>query len=262
VSASPFAGLNNELLFQWEQGRPRKLAIAGFLVASAALHALCFYIFQVIYPPTVALLPPPARVNLLVPTSDEGRTLLNWVNAEDPARASQTQRAPDSKTLALPKLNHIPSYLTTAPTLKAPPPTTPDLRVPSPFLPAPVPTRQNQSITPSPAAPTVVTFSDELQNVPVQKSDFKFRGSTNEPPQTAQYLVAVSSAGEIRYCFLQDSSGDPALDDQAHHYLLLCRFTLEKNTSANKQENLIWGRATIQFGNDVALPASPEEHGP
>ena len=112
MSASPLAGLNNDLLFQWEQGRSRKLAIAGFLVASAALHALCFYIFQVVYPPTVALLPPPARVNLLVPTSDEGRTLLNWVNAEDPALASQTQRAPDSKTLALPKSNHIPSYLT------------------------------------------------------------------------------------------------------------------------------------------------------
>jgi hypothetical protein len=44
--------------------------------------------------------------------------------------------------------------------------------------------------------------------------------------------------------------------------LLLCRFALEKNISTNKQENLIWVRATIQFGNDVALPASPEEHAP
>jgi hypothetical protein len=111
------------------------------------------------------------------------------------------------------------------------------LRVPDP--PPRVPSRQNQSIAPSLAAPTVVMFSDELQNVPVQTSDFKFRGSTNEPPQTAQYLVAVSSAGEIRYCFLQDSSGDPALDEQGHHYLLLCRFALKKNTSANMQENLI-----------------------
>jgi hypothetical protein len=44
--------------------------------------------------------------------------------------------------------------------------------------------------------------------------------------------------------------------------LLLCRFALEKNTSANMQENLIWVSATIQFGNDVAVPASPEEHAP
>ncbi len=68
-------------------------AIAGFLLASAALHALCFYLFQVVYPPAISLLPPPAQVSVIAPTSDDARAFLNWLDAEDPALASQTRAA-------------------------------------------------------------------------------------------------------------------------------------------------------------------------
>ena len=55
------------------------------------LHALCFYVFQIIYPPAVALLPPPGRITVIAPNTEEGRVLLRWLEAEDPALASTTQ---------------------------------------------------------------------------------------------------------------------------------------------------------------------------
>ena len=85
----------NELIFAWDPRRQRKFAIAGFLFGSLALHALGFYLFQIVYPPAVALLPPPGRVSLISPDSDEGRVLLRWLEAEDPALASTTQPPPD-----------------------------------------------------------------------------------------------------------------------------------------------------------------------
>src|SRR6266446_2091660 len=119
------------LIFNWDFPRRRNFAIAGFLVLSLVAHAACFYIFQVVYPPIMALLPPPARLNLITPDSEEGRTLLRWVEAEDPALASRTQRPPEARAYVLPKVEHVPSYVASEPVLKEPPPLVVDLRLPS-----------------------------------------------------------------------------------------------------------------------------------
>src|SRR5439155_9695275 len=111
----------------------------GFISASAILHAFCFYLFQIVYPPSVALLPPPARVALITPDSDATRSLLRWVDAEDPALASATHRPPEARLRALPKIQHIPSYLVEEPKLKPIPPLAPDTRAPSSQPPGPVP---------------------------------------------------------------------------------------------------------------------------
>ena len=97
---------------------PAEIAIAGFLLASAALHALCFYLFQVVYPPAISLLPPPAQVSLIAPTSNDAQAFLNWLDAEDPALAAQTERPADARAFQLPKLAHVPSYLAVPPKLK------------------------------------------------------------------------------------------------------------------------------------------------
>ena len=97
------------LLFSWDSPRRRRAAFLGFLALSLFAHAVCFYIFQVVYPPTVTLLPPPARVALITPASEEGRTLLRWIDAEDPAVAFTTHRPPEARLRALPKVEHVPS---------------------------------------------------------------------------------------------------------------------------------------------------------
>jgi hypothetical protein len=250
------------LLFSWEPPRQRRRAIIAFLFLSLLGHAFCFYVFQIVYPPTVALLPPPAHVSLIPANSDEGRTLLRWIDAEDPALVFATQRPREARLRALPKTNHVPSYLTSAPALKPVPPAIVDLRTPSSQPPGPVPTAREPA-PPFVATATTVLFSDELAGFgPPNLPPPAFAASTNEPPQAIRFRIALSELGEVRYSFALNSSGDPALDEQARRYLMLCRFparassakvatAAESTTNGPASQPLVWGIATVEFGNDV-----------
>src|SRR5213079_929618 len=119
------------LLFSWDTPRQHKAVFAIFVVMSLVGHAFCFYVFQIVYPTPVALLPPPAGVTFIAPDSEGGRSLLRWIDAEDPAVAFTTHPAPGARLGTLPKAEHRPSYSTIRPILKELPPLKPDLRVPS-----------------------------------------------------------------------------------------------------------------------------------
>jgi hypothetical protein len=262
VSSSALSS-DNGLIFHWEAPRPRQLAIAGFLFASIVGHAFCFYMFQIIYPPAVALLPPPAHVTVIASNTEEGRTLLRWIEAEDPALASITQRPPDAKTVLLPALQHVPSYLNTQPSLKKLPPLISDLRVPSSQPSAPVPLARARKAPAMLTVPTTVTFSSELADLGApQEPGVKWSASTREPPQSAEFHVAVTDRGLLRYCFLERSSGDAALDEQAQKYLALCRFTGSARENSATEKQLIWAMATFEWGNDVTLPPSSSSEAP
>ena len=258
----------NDLVFGWEKPGRGKWTLTGFLLASLGLHAFGFYLFQIAYPPAVALLPPPGRVSLIAPDTDEGRQLLRWVEAEDPALASTTQPAPDARALVLPTIQHAPSYLARQPVLKDLPPAPPALRIPSAHPPAPVekPSTPAQIVTKP--VPSVIHFSPELDSlIAPQTPELKFNASTRESPETARFLVGVNEKGEVRHCFLQRSSGDAALDEQARKYLALTRFPSIRNSPASSAKataaessilaSLTWGTATLQWGNDLTPPPSP-----
>ena len=248
------------LLFRWEKPRRRKVAIAGFLLASAALHALCFYLFQVVYPPAISLLPPPAQVSVIAPTSPEARTFLNWLNAEDPALATQTQRPAEARAFQLPKLAHVPSYVAVPPRLKEPPARPTIDSVPSAMPPAPVPVAPVAKPAPPLLAPTTVVFSGALGQLAVALPDLKFKASVEEAPPAARFRVAVDSLGVVRYLFLERSSGDAALDAQARRYLVLCRF--EPGPPLRNSPGLTWASASFEFGSDLGLPPAAAESAP
>lgn len=252
MSASISAQTGPPLIFNWEGPRRRKLAIAGFLVGSVLAHAACFYLFQIIYPPTVALLPAPARVTLLTASSEEGRTLLRWIEAEDPALASSTQRSPETKNYTLPSAEHVPSYFGHIPALQEPPPFVVDLGIPSAQPPGAVPVARPKAAPSMQPAPTTVLFSEPIEDLGAPKSpSMKFAASTSEPPEAARFRVGVSRTGEILYCFPLNSSGDRALDEQAREYLVLSRFPARAPTPTQTNDDLVWGIATIEWGNDV-----------
>jgi hypothetical protein len=244
----------SSLLFNWDVPRRRNLTLIGFLVASFTAHLASFYLFQVVYPPTVSLTPAPQRVNFVTGKSEEGATLFRWLDAEDPALASTTRRPPEAKRNLLGKVQHIPSYTANEPALKEPPPLTVDLRIPTAQPPGPVPMRHPPKPTPLGTVPTNVAFSNELDRlgqptfVPTT-----FKASTDEPPQNAEFRVAVNRQGAVVYCFGVTSSGDPALDEQARQYLALCRFS---GRSTPNEDSLVWGIATIEWGNDVATSSA------
>src|SRR6478672_8163863 len=243
------------LLFSWDSPRRRKTMLAAFLVLSLMAHALCFYVFQIVYPTPVALLPPPARVTFIASDSAEGRTLLRWIDAEDPAVAFTTQPAPGARLGALPKTEHLPSYSAVEPILKELPPLKPDLRIPSSQPPGAVRSivRTTAFITGSPR--TYISFSrelDEFGTPTVPQSGLAM--SNAETPETLRFRVAVNDLGEIRYCFQINSSGDAAMDEQARLQIIRSRFSSNKQTGAKTGSSLVWGMATIRWGSDVARP--------
>ena len=260
MSAQIQAPAPGGLLFHWERPRGRQFAMAGFLLLSLALHALGFYLFQVVYPPPIALLPPPAQVMVIAPTSPEARTYLNWLNAEDPALASQTERPTDARAFQLPRLAHIPSYVAVKPQLKALPTERPILSPPAAFPPQPVKTNEAVPDSPPLKAPTTLVFSDPRLVFSGTPPKFKFQASTPEPPENARFSVAINASGMVRYVLPEHSSGDAALDEQARRYLLLCRF--QRSTATSPNDELTWAIAAFEFGNDLQLPVNRTEHGP
>ena len=246
------------LIFSWDSPQGRKITIAIFLALSVVGHALCFYVFQIVYPPTVALLPPPARLTLITADSEDGRALLRWIDAEDPALAFNTQRPPEAKFPELPKAEHVPSYNATSPALKQLPPTDASVPVPSCQSPGAVNFVRRQAAAPIATMPTSVSFSQELAALgapSLPKSDFA--AASQEAPQPIRFQVAVNKLGEIRYCFPLSSSGDPALDERARVYITGCRFPGNTTASWNAGSALAWGIATIEWGNDIARPNPP-----
>jgi len=81
-----------------------------------------------------------------------------------------------------------------------------------------------------------------------------FATSNEETPETLRFRVAVNDFGEIRYCFPINSSGDPALDEQARLQVVRSRFSQNRQTGTKPGSSLVWGMATIQWGSDVARP--------
>jgi hypothetical protein len=241
------------LIFSWDSPGHRKLAITIFLALSLVAHALCFYVFQIVYPPTIALLPPPARVTLITPASEEGRTLLRWVDAEDPALAFTTLRPARARLGALPEPQHVPSYSVIEPTLTDLPPLERDLRIPSSQPPGPVRLVHQRTAPAFGVLRTSVSFSKELSIFgPPTLAEPSFAASNEQTPETVRFRVAVSKLGEIRYCLPVNLSGDPALDQQARSYVARCRFSPGIVSSKKPDSFLAWGIATIEWGNDIA----------
>lgn len=252
------AAVQEDRVFRWEKPGRGKWTLAGFLLGSLGLHAFGLYLFQIIYPPAVALLPPPGRVSLISPDTDEGRLLLRWVEAEDPALAATTQPLPEAKSFALPTIQHAPSYLGHQPALRDFPPPPGPVRIPSARPPAPVERPISPPQAPTQVAPTSIQFSAELKSlIPPQIPELKFAASSREAPEAAQFLIAVNRYGAVQHCFLQDSSGDSALDAQARRYLLAARFPALHNMQSVADDRLTWGSAIVEWGNDIEAPPSP-----
>jgi hypothetical protein len=141
------------------------------------------------------------------------------------------------------------------PTLKNIPPLEPDMRIPSCHPPGAVRLVRQKTTPAIGIFKTSVSFSTELDALgALVLPQANFAASTEETPQTIRFRVGVNELGEIRYCFPVNSSGDPALDEQAHLYVARCRFPKNTVNSGYADSFLAWGIATIEWGNDIAGP--------
>jgi len=227
--------------------------LLGFTLLSACVHAFGFYIFQIIYPPAARVSPPPVQVGLLVPGTPEADAILRWIDSEDPALAAEPGHAPIPGLMSLP---YIPSYATVhaRPTMAA----APDQPLPYPDGPSGLDlvemAASHPTATPSLPAPaaTALSFSGPLKDIApatLPSLSALHEGDLGEL-QPARFLLGVSDQGEVRYVFLQDSSGDKALDSSAGRLLGQVRFP----SSATP---LTWGFATFYWGSAVYAHPSP-----
>jgi hypothetical protein len=243
------AAAESGLLFHWGPPRRRARALALFIGASLLVHAFCFYLFQIVYPPSVVLVPPPARVSLISGRTEDGRALLRWLDAEDPALLSSTIRP---RPRELPRVEHVPSYMNERITLRQLPPLDVDLTTPSVQPPGPVPiSRRPAPVKRSRAVPTAIEFSEEIDALGAPTfPQTKFTASTNDQPENVRFRIAVNARGKVQYAFPLNSSGDAALDAQARTHIAQTTFANRPN------ESLTWGIATVEFGSDVARSTS------
>jgi len=262
------ASASAQLIFNWDQPRRRSLILGGFIAASFMIHVVAFYLFQVVYPQTVSLLPAPRRLNLMTANSEQSATLLRWIDSEDPALASTTRRPAHMQRREMGKVEHVPSYFAREAALKEPAPLAVDLRIPSVQPPGPVPIARPVVSAAGGSQPTRISFSSELEQLGGAKFvAANFKTSTNEAPQNAQFRIAVDPKGAVVYCFPLASSGDAGLDELARLDLALSRFPARTVPLARRSlgedgseveglpsndDSLVWGIATIEWGNDVA----------
>src|SRR5204862_2739380 len=88
-------------------------------------------------------------------------------------------------------------------------------------------------------------------------ADFKFRLTRPDASANARFRVAIDEGGAIRFCFLIESSGDPALDEQARDFLQLCRLMTKENSPVTNGTALFWTTATILWGHDFVHTSGP-----
>ena len=108
----------------------------------------------------------------------------------------------------------------------------------------------------SPAAPapaaTVVSISGALKGAaldPLPGFDGLREAELGEL-MPARFLLGVSGHGDVQYVFLQDTSGDKALDASASRMLEQIRFRATETP-------LTWGFATFHWGSTVYAQPSP-----
>lgn len=227
--------------------------LIGFILLSALVHLFGFYLFQTVYPPSAHISPPPAQVSYLAPGTPEADALLRWVDSMDSALVARPQKAAIPNLLTLP---YVPSYATVhaRPALVGP------VAQPLPFpagangldlvrmaLPhSAAPAAQPENL------PSTLVFSGELRDQSSGSAPALAGLRSSQPGalQPARFLLGVSDGGEVRYVFLQESSGDKALDAAASQVLNRSQF---RRLSAP----LTWGFATFSWGAAAYAQPSP-----
>ena len=235
-----------ELLFAWEKPLRFRWAFFGLLVLSAVVHVATFFLFQIVYPPRVTIPPPAPEVSVLLPTSSENRALLRRIEAEDPALIASITAAPPPGLLEV-------KYHASYETVRTQPRTVADenaaVPFPSPKDPLAIIRSGARDGSPAtvapPPVPTRVTFPTALAARARQSAQpWNFNPRATTPLEPATFLIGITDRGEVRYVFLQHTSGDPALDAQAAAQLPHFDFQ-------SAEAPIVWGIATVAWGDDA-----------
>ncbi len=241
------------LTFEWPLRGKISPYLPTFFFLSLLLHAFGFYVFQVVYPTHVSIAPPPAVVSFLTPNTPENIALLQWVIAEDPAVVAAPHEVLPTHLLELPykpsfaEARSVPRLPATAPEAINFPAAQDVLALIGGAL-----KRERFSAPPLPAPASEVRFSGDLApRAPAAGEPLRLAAKSSANLEPARFLAAITPGGEVRFVFLQQSSGDKALDEAAEAHLVRVKFKPAEG-------GLIWGMVAFFWGGDAYQTATSD----
>ena len=235
----------DRLTFAWPRPEGFPFILFGCVAASLFAHAATFFLFQVADPLGTSIPPSAPQVSVLTPSSPEAIALLHWIDAQDPALVAAASAVTPPGLLDIP---YRPSYE------KKPAPLGPveqPVAVPFPAARDPlaiIASGEVKAVAP-PAIrapqPTSVRFAAVLASrVPEPLPPLVLHTRATAPVEPTRQLIGVNDHGEVRFVFLQNSCGQPALDEQAAAHLQTLAF-------APSDAPITWATATVTWGDDA-----------
>ena len=246
------APVDTGLTFDWPERERFPFILFCCVFVSLVIHTATFFVFQVVYPQRVTIPPPPPLVALLTPSSPENEALLRWIAAEDPALVAS------ARSVVPPNLLHVPyrpsfSVSHTAPrgSVEAPAPVQyPPARTPLAIIASAAPPPALEASAPLPMR-TTIDFSSALSERSIKPPSFRWTQRASQPLQSLQALIGVTDRGEVRFAFVQHSSGDESIDGETVQQL-------ERLTFAPAEAPITWALAIVDFGAEAYSTAPPE----
>jgi outer membrane biosynthesis protein TonB len=234
------------LTFEWPRDGDFPFLLCGCVAASLAAHAAAFFLFRVADPPSAWIARPAPQVSVLTASSPEAIAALEWIAAQDPARTATAASVPPPGLL---EGTYRPSYagIRAAPLDPAETPVV----VPFPAVRDALAVISSTAAQPAPPPvhtapqPTAVSFSESMsRRAPKSLPAFTAKTRSTTPIEPTRYLIGVTANGEVRFVFLQSSSGNPALDQQAAAHL-------EDVVFAPDAAPITWASAVVTWGDET-----------
>ena len=243
------------VIFTWADREGSSWWLAVFIFLSFLAHSSAFFLFQgknPVPPRTVRTAP---VVQILSSSGDvasrnaETEALLQWIATHDPALVAKVQTIEPAGLL---DIRYRPSFQTIRTQPLGAPPDPPTIQIPPARDPLALirSLSPSEKITPSTPAPqaTQVKFSTALHARSKEQAAFSPRAKANTTVQPTIVLAGVNAKGETRFAFLQQASGDEALDAETLNFVRTLHF-------APSGEATQWGTITFAWSDDIFAPA-------
>ncbi len=235
-------------IFEWPGRHHLHLLLPFTIVFAVAVHIGLFFAFSILYPRSENAGPNPAQIFFIPPGTPEAERLEGILSFADSAvfAPGRGLDLPDP----VPPTTYLPGFAFDRSALAGLPaaPERPALAFPA----GPVRRFKPTLATSVPApVPTKVLATDALEaRVPPLPESTIFPVPEGFDPRPPVFLTAVGEDGRVRHLFLQQGSGNAALDAKATSLLRGLVFAPSTGDEA-------WGFVTFQWGTDIQPLATP-----
>ena len=245
------------VIFTWADREGSSWWLAGAIIISFLLHSAAFFLFQGKDPAPPRAVHTAPTVQILTASEDpsqhnpEADALLQWIAMHDPALVARMQTVEPAGLLGV---RYRPSFQEIRTHPLGAPPEPPTIQIPPARDPLAMIRSISHSEKPAPAMiqpqATQVRFSASLQPRVKESPTIVPTAKTTVTVQPTIVLAGVDADGGTRFAFLQQASGDAALDRDALAFVRALNFSKTGGS-------VVWGAVTIAWGDDVTAPAAP-----